>query len=209
MSFIGELDLAALHRAVPDAAPLLPASGRLALFYDVEEMRWGFEPKDGAFFRLLLLEGDGPAAAAPGGATAFKERLLGAKAARTLPHPEELEGSALGDDADDAYAEHAQALLATPDHRVGGHPDWIQGDDREEAALTAVGGSAGTPEAAAAARAKLAPGAAKEWRLLWQVDTDDDAGFMWGDAGRLYLLMRDADLKAKRFDRAWLVLQCY
>lgn len=72
-----------------------------------------------------------------------------------------------------------------------------------------MGGSTGTPEKAREARERLSPGPASEWRLLWQLDTDDEAGFMWGDAGRLYLLARDEDLKARRFDRAWLVLQCY
>jgi uncharacterized protein YwqG len=32
---------------------------------------------------------------------------------------------------------------------------------------------------------------------------------MWGDVGRIYLLARDEDLRAGRFDRAWLVMQCY
>ena len=63
MSFIGELDLAALRRTAPSAAPLLPDHGRLALFYDVEEMRWGGEPPDGAFFRLVHLEAGGETAA--------------------------------------------------------------------------------------------------------------------------------------------------
>jgi hypothetical protein len=45
---------------------------------------------------------------------------------------------------------------------------------------------------------------ALRWRLVWQIDSDRDAGFMWGDLGRLYLLMKDDDLAARHFDRAWL-----
>lgn len=209
MSFIGALDLAALRRAAPEAAPALPAEGRLLFFYDVEEMRWGFEPTDAAFFKLVHVKDGGKPQAAPAGATTFKERLLGARAARVLPGDEELPAGLDLGDADDAYFEHAAALTPEPDHRVGGPPAWIQGDDRESAAIAAVGGSSGTPEKARAARAKLPPGAAAEWRLLWQLDSDDDAGFMWGDVGRIYLLARDEDLRAGRFDRAWLVMQCY
>ena len=209
MSFVGELDLAALRRAAPEVAAALPAEGRLALFYDVEEMRWGFEPTDGAFVRLVHLTAAGKPRAAPAGATTFKERVLGATAVRVLPDAEDLpDGVAFGE-ADEAYFEHAAALVPEPDHRVGGHPAWIQGDGRGDAAVAAVGGSTGTPEKAREARERLSPGPASEWRLLWQLDTDDEAGFMWGDAGRLYLLARDEDLKARRFDRAWLVLQCY
>lgn len=210
MSFVGELDLAALHAASPEVAAPLPDDGRLALFYDVEEMRWGGDPKDGAFVRLVHLVGGAQPRGAPPGATTFPERVLGATAVRVLPGSEDLPaGLRLSDEADEAYFEHVAGLAPEPDHRVGGHPAWIQNDGREDAAIAAVGGSSGTPELVDAARAKLSPGPASDWRLLWQIDSDDAAGFMWGDAGRLYLLARDADLKARRFDRVWLVLQCY
>ncbi len=44
---------------------------------------------------------------------------------------------------------------------------------------------------------------------MLQVDSDDEAGMMWGDAGMLYYWIRDDDLAARRFDRAWCVMQCY
>lgn len=31
---------------------------------------------------------------------------------------------------------------------------------------------------------------------------------MWGDLGRLYFWIRDDDLAARRFEKAWLILQC-
>ncbi len=55
------------------------------------------------------------------------------------------------------------------------------------------------------------PEGAKDWILLLQVDTDDDSdgpGWMWGDCGRIYFWIRRQDLAARRFDRAWTVLQC-
>lgn len=36
-----------------------------------------------------------------------------------------------------------------------------------------------------------------------------DGGLMWGDAGCLYFRIRRDDLEARRFDQAWLILQCY
>ena len=210
MSFVGELDLAALHRGAPGVAALLPDDGRLALFYDVEEMRWGFDPKDGAWFRLLHLPAAGEERAAPVGAAVFPEVRLGGKAVRVLPGGEDLPALFSDDgEAEEAYYEHAAALAPEPDHRVGGHAVWIQNDGREDAAIATAGGSTGTPEQAREARTKLSPGPASDWKLLWQIDSDDAAGFMWGDGGRLYLLARDADVRARRFDRAWLVLQCY
>jgi uncharacterized protein YwqG len=32
---------------------------------------------------------------------------------------------------------------------------------------------------------------------------------MWGDSGRLYWWIREADLAEGRWDATWLVLQCY
>jgi uncharacterized protein YwqG len=49
---------------------------------------------------------------------------------------------------------------------------------------------------------------AASWNLLWQVAFDEEQGFGWGSSGTVYLLIRDEDLLACRFERAWLVLQC-
>jgi uncharacterized protein YwqG len=32
---------------------------------------------------------------------------------------------------------------------------------------------------------------------------------MWGDGGVLYFWIREADARARRFDQAWVVLQCH
>ena len=55
--------------------------------------------------------------------------------------------------------------------------------------------------------ALLRPGAA-DWRLLFQVDSQDEAGMMWGDLGRRYYWIRHEDLTARNWDRTWLILQC-
>jgi uncharacterized protein YwqG len=54
--------------------------------------------------------------------------------------------------------------------------------------------------------AELSP-RAKNWRLLFQVDSDEHAGMRWGDNGMLYYWIERADLAAHRFDATWLVLQ--
>ena len=51
---------------------------------------------------------------------------------------------------------------------------------------------------------------ADDWRLLFQLDSDEDRlGVMWGDVGRLYFWMREEDLRGRRFDAAWTILQCH
>lgn len=46
------------------------------------------------------------------------------------------------------------------------------------------------------------------WRLLATFSSDDHHGWMWGDCGELYLLIREDDLRAGRFDRVFLTWQC-
>ena len=40
-----------------------------------------------------------------------------------------------------------------------------------------------------------------QWRLLWQLDTDERLGLYWGDLGRIYVMIREADLAAGALDR--------
>lgn len=46
------------------------------------------------------------------------------------------------------------------------------------------------------------------WKLLLQVDTDDDADMMWGDVGKLYFLIQPADLEAGNFGDVGFTWQC-
>ena len=50
---------------------------------------------------------------------------------------------------------------------------------------------------------------AAEWELLLQVDSDEANGMMWGDMGRLYFLIHRDDLQARRFEKAWMIWDCY
>lgn len=45
--------------------------------------------------------------------------------------------------------------------------------------------------------------ATHKWRLLFQLSSHQDLKMMWGDVGYLFFLIREDDLKAKRFDRVW------
>ena len=49
-----------------------------------------------------------------------------------------------------------------------------------------------------------------KWRLLLQLDTVECGDFclMFGDCGHIYFYITKEDLKAKRFDKVWLILQC-
>lgn len=64
------------------------------------------------------------------------------------------------------------------------------------------------PEEVAARRA-AAREQAPTWRLLLQIDSDDDLGIMWGDLGRIYFWVREPSLRDRSFREAWTILQCH
>ena len=93
-------------------------------------------------------------------------------------------------------------------HRIGGYPDCIQGDPKLESHLVTHGLYCGDRTGYEAGRKQgLYPGA-KEWELLLQVDSDDQAKMMWGDVGRIYFLIQRSALELRQFEKTWLIFQC-
>jgi uncharacterized protein YwqG len=185
LHFVGQLDFAELAAVRGEALPELPRDGVLALFYDMQEQRWGIEPQDSAYWKLVWTPRSAEAVALPtpreleeaGMAYDVPVRMV-PRLGRSLPEARWHEVR-----AEDYLALRERLTGGEHAHQVGGHPWWIQYDARLE---------------------RGSPG----WEMLWQIGSDDPTGFMWGDMGNLYLLVRGEDLRAARFDRAWLTLQC-
>lgn len=213
LDFLLQLDLADL-RDFP-AARDLPRSGLLTFFYDRENQPWGYDPAHQDGFRVLLFEDSGLVARLPPTHT-LGVRGIAFAHSETLPHfgsraYEDLESCA---DLPDAYVEfvHEFERRAYQDdgglHRMFGHSANVQGDMQLEAQLVSNGLYCGDSSGYQDPRALfLGPGAA-DWVLLLQLDSDDDARMMWGDAGMLYFWIRRTDLAARRFERVWATLQC-
>jgi uncharacterized protein YwqG len=95
-----------------------------------------------------------------------------------------------------------------PMHRMFGNAYEMQGPMDLECELLANGvdlsddGTLDTPE-----RQRLTGGAA-DWRLLLQLDSDDDLNWMWGDQGKIYYWIREQDLYRHAFGEAWCMCQC-
>ncbi len=45
--------------------------------------------------------------------------------------------------------------------------------------------------------------------FLWQIDSDEDAGFEWIDDGTVYILVRREALRKGDLSAPWLDLQCF
>ena len=58
-------------------------------------------------------------------------------------------------------------------------------------------------------RAQALEATAADWRLLLQLDNDDELNVGWGDAGRLYFWIRRQDLARCNFDHTWTLWQTH
>ncbi|MFN2298215.1 MAG: YwqG family protein [Anaerolineales bacterium] len=220
LSFIAQINLSDLPSL--ECLIVLPKDGILSFFYSAEQETWGFDPNDKGSWRILHFGGKNldrrpfpPDLPKMGMYNACR---FGFQAAYTLPNCEsphiDLEYGRDRSEGIDQYMD----LLASFDrlaggrpsctHRFFGRPDQIQGDMLLEAQLASHGLYCGDPSGYQDPRRKDLEPAAIDWQLLLQIDSDDNAGMMWGDMGRIYYLMTLEHLKNKEFDAAWMTLQC-
>ena len=211
LSFIAQLDLSTL----PQVQTLpLPKQGSLFFFYDADELPWGFDPKDRGCSQVIY---------APSLLTAhglrephhdldeearFKGFALTATLDTTLPGINSGLLREFGATREEFEAYPNLVDHPAPLHRMGGHADEIQGPLGLEAQLVSNGIYCGDAKGHEEGRARGLDSGADDWRLLLQVDSEEQAGMMWGDLGRLYFMIHKDDLRYRRFDKVWLILQC-
>lgn len=220
LSLVAQVDLAQV--APFGLGSILPPAGLLLFFYDAVEQPWGFDPADRGSSAVLHV----PA----GVATSRREPpsdleaagrhpalALRPTAVEPMPAPydsSDLDSLGLEREEETAYGDLLDEVLGDQDdddadHRLLGQPLPIQGDMQLECQLVSHGLFCGDASGYHDERAAgLGPGAT-DWRLLLQVDSQDEAGMTWGDVGRLYYWIRGADLAAGAWERSWLVQQCY
>ncbi|MBN2176040.1 MAG: DUF1963 domain-containing protein [Demequinaceae bacterium] len=219
LSLVAQIRLDPLHGATTVLG--LPATGLLSFFYDIEGQAWGFDPTDRGSFAVVYTEDPEASIAADFPADLADEWRLPAVALNTeptvtLPSPMAMDFPSrnLTDQEDEEWGEAlidlANELGWAERSLLGGHPDLIQGDMALECEIVAHAGvPAGDAQAYRDPRLEEWKAGAGEWVHLLQVASEEDAGLMWGDSGCLYFWMCRDDIEAGRFDRAWMILQCY
>ena len=213
LQFLCQLDLHEVQKVLP--AEWLPEHGLLAFFYDAGQSTWGFDPNDRGSWRVEHFPPDRGAVPAtpPQGAESVRllpEVFVQFERGLSLPDPERvgLRWSEVPDEAWDYLEE--QETDGSPAHRIGGYPSAIQNDGMElECQLASNGLYVGGPDGYASDEAKALAAGSAQWRLLLQLDSDDRAGVMWGDVGRLYFWIRETDAVRGDFSGVWMVLQCH
>lgn len=217
LAFIAQIELSSQP---PVAVQIgLPPEGLLLFFYDAEQSTWGFDPKDAGSFAVMFQ----PESTPPSHRTDWPADLpdyaryqassLSSVETVTLPPGDSglVQHLHLYPDRLDAYQNLLDELSGgtwASRGLLGGHPDQIQNDMPLDCELVSARIYCGDASAYQDPRLPLFRQRAKDWRLLLQVPSVEDAGMMWGDCGCLYYWMREEDLAARRFDRVWMILQC-
>ena len=224
LSFLAQINLKDISGL--DNNELLPKSGILSFFYDLETMTWGFDPEDKGsaqvfYFRdeTTLQSGDIPEELA-------EENVVPEFAVEFAPHVrlpgywdkgDELELFCGKDIEWDDYMECREKAGGDDIEEITklfGYPDVIQNPMEEECEACSRGFRQGNSEDFAAisdADRKDIEDKAKDWVLLFQMSTiqTEDYELMFGDCGSIYFWIRKEDLKEERFDKVWLILQCF
>jgi len=211
LSFIAQVELGEMP-GLSDQP--LPTAGLLSFFYDAKQDVWGYDPAHLGAWRVLWSEpGDVLERRATPGTVPRDARYRPTPLAGTVEithvgwDSAEIESLGMSSDELSSYVEIVEHDRA-PIHRLLGHPEPIQNDMQLECQLVSHGLYCGDSSGYDDPRSiELGPGAV-DWRLLLQVDSNDDAGMMWGDAGRLYFWMTKAAMERRDWASAWMILQC-
>ncbi|KAF0095330.1 MAG: hypothetical protein E1N59_825 [Puniceicoccaceae bacterium 5H] len=217
LPFLLQVDLQEVGEAAGSFTDL-PREGLLQFFYDPGSSVWGLYPGDHSVgaWRVQLVPAD---ALAPleepddlNPEYIFRRRYLRAHRGDTVPPLESVAGGEVLDDMQvDRYRQSRDnAYKGHPHHQLLGAPNEIQDPQQ---ALHCVKMAWGLSDEDYMRRKQdLDPLLQEEvgkWRLLAQIDTDDEAQMMWGDSGQLFFWIRSDDLVRGRFERCWMIMECY
>lgn len=209
LSFIAQINFAEIKGL--DIDDLLPSGGIAYFFYCSDQDSWGYDPAQKDKFRVLFYDGDSsnlkrinfPSDLPDFGK--YKPCRVEASQATSLPSLELID-NIFKAERDFQFYEHFEGHAFI--NKVLGHADVIQNEMELECELVSNGLYCGNSSGFKNPLAKTLEPKAKNWRLLLQIDSNNEAGMMWGDLGRLFFWIKIEDLIERRFDRMWMILQC-
>lgn len=221
LGFLAQFNCAEMAKL--DQEGLLPKTGVLSFFYEMDSQLWGFDPKDAGCARVFwfadvasLVSGVFPEELQED----FRLPCLAIKAEAEISWPDWedfcLQPDIEWEQYDEFEEERAMLGYELPEDsfsKLLGWPNVIQNNMTRECELVSRGYYLGNnwKEIPDKEIAEVEQSSLEEWRLLFQLDVVTDGNFelMFGDCGCLYFYIRKEDLLNCRFDRIWLISQCY
>ena len=212
LTFVAQLDLAEVTTAFTTS--WLPPHGQLYFFFadDAEESPGGYDSSDRGSWRVIYTDvehSELTAAHAPPtlDTSRFPRIPVAFRPISSLPSEERLMGNWNVSDAESEALSNAELapFRKQPRHQLFGLPIPEQDDQMELDVQRAASGMQIDSKRALHDSGIVA--AAARWRLLLQVDSDDAAGMLWGDAGLLYFWIREEDATRRNFNDVWMIMQ--
>ncbi len=215
MSFLAQINLNEISDY--DIENKLPNKGILYFFYDSEQNVWGFDPKDKAGSKVFFYDGDVSKLERKEKPNSLDEysyfnscSLNFKSSINMLDYQSSLmDGFTLEDEEEGNYENLIEEIYEDEIFKLLGHSNNVQGGMELECELVTNGIYCGGPEGYQNPKRKNLEENKGLWNLLFQMDSSDDIGTMWGDCGRIYYWIRENDLKERKFENSWAVLQCY
>ncbi|MDE6592635.1 MAG: DUF1963 domain-containing protein [Oscillospiraceae bacterium] len=211
LSFIAQLNCSDF--ADMDNEKILPSKGILSFFYECDTQKWGFDPKDRGCARVYYFE-DISQLSLMDFPDDLEEDFRFAEAVIEYEHSDDYPSDPEFELSNDEYDEYDNIYEEFYDKhgdfrcKLLGYPDTVQGDFFLECEQVAERGKY-TGNGPTKITEEM-ENAAEDWLMLMQMDTIDNEKevMMFGDCGRIYYCIRKQDLKERRFDKIWLILQC-
>ena len=236
LSFLAQINCAEAKQY--DKDDLLPSQGMLYFFYEIEEMVWGFDPKDKDGARVYYYSGDLSALESADFPDDLEEDYIipempvSFSSEVNLPDCEEYFGDnysteqindynnvkysmllGIGDDGFDV-ADYEDDIEEYDDfaviHKLLGYANIIQSDMLLECEKVSNGIYCGASSDIPEKDLNNYKMNRTQWQLLLQLGTIENDGYemMWGDCGRVYFYIKKDDLANLIFDNCRLILQC-
>lgn len=219
LAFLAQFDLEEIAKY--DTDNLLPHTGVLSFFYEMETMLWGFDPKDAGCARVHWFPDKSALHTAEFPADLdeyfrFPPFKITAKSEKSYSSFEDfaLQRAKLVERWEEFESIEKSLGIGEPDNcsKLLGWANPIQGNMTQWCELISRGYylGDGLDGVSPQDRQESEQWANRDWTLLFQLDTilNHDFELPLGDGGRIYFYIRREDLAARRFDRVWLVLQC-
>lgn len=213
MAFICQINFADIKAL--DLENKLPENGILYFFYDAVEMPWGFDPKDWEGKKVYYFDGNLDELERKSPPHDINEECLFSSAKmnfdKQLDVPDlssDLIDIKLNDDDYDNYIALKEEFDGIH-NKILGHSNNIQNGMELECELVTNGLYCGDSSGYKDPKRKELEKNVSNWELLLQIDSNEEQGMLWGDSGRLYLWITQENLKARKFEESWLVLQCF
>ena len=220
LSFIAQFNMEEISQY--DTEDMLPKTGILSFFYELNSMAWGYSPDDKGCARVYYFEDvnalhtvDLPEDMEE----YFRLPALNITAASEKSYQSGVDFMLQREDEMterwDEFDEVQEKLGIDEEGEISKLLGWanpVQGNMTCECELVSRGyylGS-GWDDVTPLDRQEAEQWSAQDWLPLFQLDSVEDGDFelMFGDCGRIYYYIRRDNLAARKFDDVWLILQC-